>query len=141
MKLASPNGIESIVHRLLIVMSEDLHTHTIKWKCESERYDSKHYLYIVKTHTMYMLATFTCRGMCTERRGSLILVRSEPRDSKESGNGQLMPLFISYTHVHKHTHTCMDMQTHTQHMHTSTHPTCKRSELLEVVPVKSSIIQ
>ena len=28
LKLASPNGIESIIHRLLIVMSEDLHTHT-----------------------------------------------------------------------------------------------------------------
>ena len=44
LKLASPNGIDSIIHRLPIVMSEDLHTHTIKWKCENGRYDSKHYL-------------------------------------------------------------------------------------------------
>ena len=37
LKLASPNGIDSIIHRLPNVRSEDLHTHTNKWKCESGR--------------------------------------------------------------------------------------------------------
>ena len=39
LKLASPSGIDSIIQRLPTVMSEDLHTHTIKWKCESGRCD------------------------------------------------------------------------------------------------------
>ena len=59
----------SYIYRLLMVMSEDLHTHTLTHNYGKVRVgDVMVSIICIKftlTHAMHMLATFTCRGMCT----------------------------------------------------------------------------